>query len=106
MSRLYYRIKLLQSNGEVKYSNCISINKLENNIHIAQNPVNDYLYLGGLSENSKVRITNTTGQVVLEQNASAKNIVINVNSFKSGTYFVGVTNKESGIINWLKFLKL
>lgn len=59
-------------------------------IVIYPNPANDYLRIGTNGEISNVRIINTIGQVVIDQNVGANSITISTEMLTKGVYFVNI----------------
>lgn len=59
-------------------------------ISIYPNPVSDYLRIETNGEISNVRIVNTIGQVVLEQNVGLNTVTISTETLPTGVYFVNI----------------
>ena len=71
-----------------------------NHIDIYPNPTNDIINIKLKNEiKENIIITNQLGQVVKKTNIDGKEIVINVEDFTSGVYFINVSNQK------MKFLK-
>lgn len=62
------------------------------------NPVSETLYINGLQQSSKVRISNTSGQVILTTIVSGKSI--DVSRLTPGVYFISMENGKS-----IRFIK-
>ena len=46
------------------------------------------------SKDSKIKITNTLGQIILEENSSIQHLTFNIQHFPSGIYFVTISTPE------------
>lgn len=69
---------------------------------IFPNPANDQLTIqfnDGFSKNSSLRILNSIGQIVLEQELSAgeKTAVIDISGFAEGIYFLNIPGEKSSV---------
>ncbi len=72
-------------------------------LYYAPNPVQDQLTITNNSPIEKLSMTNTLGQVVLEQTIQSAEAQINLSSLKSGVYFVKATaQKQSKIFKIVK----
>jgi hypothetical protein len=100
----YYRLKIASLDGSIKFSNSLLVNKSANNISIYPNPVNNNLTVAGLAGKSTIKITNTMGQKVLEQNTSANSLNLDVTGLKSGTYILSITD-DADRVAIKKFIK-
>ena len=58
-------------------------------------PTSDVLTIEGDLKNSKIIIFNNIGKVVLQKEVHANSAIVNVQNFKSGTYFLQIRNAES-----------
>ncbi len=67
---------------------------LQETISIYPNPANDYLRIETNGKISNVRIINSIGQVVLEQNAGMNNVTISTEALQAGVYFVNIETKN------------
>ncbi len=110
---LYYRLKIVNTNGSFKYSNIITINLpiTKASITIAPNPVvNDVKgnIISPITGNVTLRIYDNTGRVVLQTTTFIKkgnnNFVQNINQLAKGAYYVDISG--NGIISRTKFQKL
>lgn len=107
----YYRLKLVDGDGQFTYSNIKNINfasVLE--VSLYPNPANQVLNLNFNSEKAmkaQVIISDGTGRHVLQQTLEMKNGVseknINIAGLKSGSYFVQIISTD--VQYGLKFIK-
>ncbi len=96
----YYRIKAVDNNGGVTYSDIISEtdnNASASSFSIYPNPVKDVLHVSGLNAtvNYELRIMNANSNVMRKtsvQNASVYNW--NLNGLKAGVYYLNIQSKE------------
>lgn len=72
-------------------------------LHYAPNPVQDQLTISNTTPIEKVSITNTLGQIVLEQTLQTTEAQINLSQLNSGVYFVKATaQKQSKVFKIIK----
>lgn len=110
----YYRLKLLETNGNSQYSKIIYIeNKITSDIRcqIAPNPVADYLNLqfdNPLSNGFSIEIYDISGKLVFSEKQEPyidrRTHQIAVNHLPNGTYILKI-NAQSGKTKSLKFVK-
>jgi hypothetical protein len=102
---MYYRLKIIFNNGDIKYSNVLSIKNdhLLPGINIFPNPVQQVLTIsisGAAKSNYAVMLVNTAGKKVYQQlfeNIQNQNIVIRRdNTLSKGLYMVLITNLHTG----------
>lgn len=89
----YYRLKIISTSGEIKYSEIVVV-KPGNNIavNIFPNPASEFINVSGLKNNSIIRISAATGHLLMQQNTSAQFLNMNIVSLKPGTYVLEVFN--------------
>jgi hypothetical protein len=98
----FYRLKMVDNNGSFKYSAVVTARlagKIKNAISINPNPVADKINLkvtAAAAVNSSIKILNTVGQVVYQQNkklVKGENIIIinKTNNLIKGLYFLQVS---------------
>lgn len=87
---------------------CTGINSFAVNgdlqLNIYPNPTNEILTIEldastalSITKNYKIEIVNIFGEVVLNQIASANNLSLNINNFKSGIYFIQLKINNSTV---------
>jgi hypothetical protein len=96
----YYRLKMINDDGTVTYSEIKSIyfdDLNKSNFEIYPNPVNDVLHISSsVNGNINVQIINTSGQVIKSYNTElASTSSIPVNYLSKGIYFIRITNNTS-----------
>jgi trimeric autotransporter adhesin len=110
---LYYRLKIINTDGSFKYSNVITISLpiTKAIITIAPNPVfNDVkgTIVSPITGNVNLRIFDNTGRIVLQTTTFVKkgnnSFVHNINNLARGSYYVDISG--NGIISRTKFQKL
>jgi trimeric autotransporter adhesin len=110
---LYYRLKIMNTNGTFKYSNIVTIYLPATKaiITIAPNPVvNDVKgnILSPISVNATLRIFDNTGRLILQTTTFIKkgknNFSQNINQLAKGSYYIDISG--NGIISRTKFQKL
>ena len=101
----YYRLRMVNIDGSITYSNSLLVSKGSNsNISIYPNPVNNNLTVAGLTGKSILKITNTMGKKVLEQNTGANSLNLDITRLKSGTYILSITDDTDRVVI-KKFIK-
>ena len=110
----YYRIKEVNKNGKVIYSNVININYMpgKSSVVMYPNPAKDFLNIkinSSKADNIVVQISDAEGRKVYEQSAKIKidesELKINIKSLSSQLYFLKITNSNNESIYFNKFLK-
>jgi hypothetical protein len=106
-SKLYYRLKAVDNNGGVKYSNIVIIATTTDNrkdLYVIRNPVSDRIdiYAGDLVKGTyQYSIANNAGQLVQAGTLDIKGqgvYTINLRSFlSSGVYLLSVRNGENSL---------
>lgn len=108
-----YRIKQVDKNAAVTYSQSININTSfgKSVVSIFPNPVKDILNLNitGVDAASQFIITDVTGNVLHKQQlpagAASANIKVNLSNLASQLYFIKIVNKKNETVSIQKFLK-
>ncbi len=104
-TRNYYRIKAVDKDGSVAYSEVISEtdnNALASSFSMYPNPVKDVLHVSGLNavENTSVTIINIQGNIIKRATVNAASYDFNVSELKQGRYYLQVNDN-----NVYQFLK-
>jgi len=101
----YYRLKIVSIDGSTRYSNSLLVSKgLNTSTSIYPNPVNNNLTVAGLVGKSTLKITNTSGKKVWEQNTNATTLSLDISRLKAGTYILSITDETDRIVI-KKFIK-
>lgn len=115
-----YRLKVSDFNGNITYSNVVSINytvwhNLISNINIYPNPaasvlnlsVNQNFSLSSFKVSSyKIQIVNSFGVVVKKATSNQSTWNTNISDLQPGTYIVQVTNNDNnGLVGTASFIK-
>lgn len=99
----YYRIKEIGNNGTVTYSSTLLLNHQAGATYtIYPNPARNQVSVSGLKTGDKVRLTNLSGQFVLEQETTG---ALNIGHIAPGTYFIQVIT-DGHAAYATKFVKL
>jgi len=100
-----YRIKVITMNGDVSYGNSLLvIDNSNGSIGVYPNPVTNNLTITGLNGQSLVKIVNSIGQTMMQQNTSANVLNLDVSTLKEGVYMLSITD-DSDRISIKKFIK-
>lgn len=96
----YYRLKMVDVNGALKYSNTIAVKFISNStFDIYPNPVKDRLInirYSPISNNEQVTVYNSTGVAVLSKKLIATTTVkqIDLKQLPAGVYYIRLKNKN------------
>ena len=96
----YYRLKMVDTDKSIKYSEIISVNndcakKNKSSLLITPNPTNNTIQVKEFNSNGVMYIYDMTGRLVLTATISeSENQNINVADLTSGTYLVQVRSNE------------
>ena len=109
--KLYYRISDCENTGlELYVSNdvcndLLSINEIQNeriNFYVAPNPTNDFLNIKrSNSAETELKIIDSNGKVLINRYINGYEDVINIQTLKSGIYFLQIENNSPIIIQKL-----
>ncbi len=87
----YYRLKMTDASGNSKYSNTVSVNRLNAtaNIAVMPNPVKDNLFVN-LNNNDACTLilTDMFGRTLATQNAENGQAIINMSNYAPGQYLL------------------
>ncbi len=102
----YYRLKQVDTDDAFTYSGIARFTKGNYEaITVYPNPVNDKLFISGLSGQNTIVITAVSGQTITSlQTNGLTTQNINVSKLASGTYFIAITNQQ-GITQTFKINK-
>lgn len=98
-SPLLVRIRQVKANGQLLYSNIVSVNAKYDGagISIYPNPANQFVTIGNSPEQATVTLLDYTGRKVLAQQISRIQNKIDVSMLGSGIYFIKVTTGDQVI---------
>ena len=110
----YYRLKIISTNGEIKYSQVIKLLNKEKGfelVNIVPNPVKNNAVLiitSATTGKIKIVISDVVGKILMNQTLSIiagnNNIDLNFENITAGTYFIKAIN-EDGELKTLRFVK-
>lgn len=94
----YYRIKEVDRNGKVFYSNIVSLNSASSQgLKVYPNPAKDILNVrlpSGISKEVTLLVTDASGRSVLSKSLhgikGAYNLQLDISRFNAGTYFIKI----------------
>lgn len=94
-SKLFYRLEMIDKDGNYEYSSVISVNIKSNRLFtISPNPAKDILNIKG-DDIIKVEVLGVTGNILIAQENRIKSVVqINIAHLSAGVYLVRITTKE------------
>jgi hypothetical protein len=100
----YYRLKLRDDKGHIKYSDIVRINAGAAIVMIYPNPAKDFVkIILPQSSNSEIVLVNSTGQVVKRVRTNQNSLILDVTALGSGLYTIVV--KNSITVAALRFVK-
>lgn len=93
----FYRLKQIDINGDYHYSQVRMVHfKDGSSVQIHPNPVHENVLVSGLTEKSKIVITNVLGQIVLRvQTNGEADKELHTAGFTPGIYLIRVTDEHS-----------
>jgi len=100
------RFEIVFGESNTSYENILN-RKNETQLSVYPNPANDVLNINISNvnfKNSKVMVTNVSGQQLINTNMSGAQAQLNIESLSNGVYFVNVSNEE-GFNKTVKFVK-
>lgn len=84
-----YRIKIIDINGEVKYSNILKVNLSgKGNFEIYPNPAKDVVTINGIKANQVVKLVNAEGRELVQKISTGQSITLDVSKYPAGMYLV------------------
>ncbi len=99
---IFYRLKLIDRDGQFTYSPIRQINIQHSTLNIAPNPVSNWLHVQVKSEkpgNATWQVTDIQGRVVMQQTrqlqAGANTFPINISALAKGEYILSVRGETS-----------
>ncbi len=100
----YYRIRLEDIDGKISFSSMVTLrNNISSSISVYPNPAKEKLYINGVSDFSKVVITDATGKIISRSILSSGEHFLNINHLSKGIYFLKI--ERGGNLQTLKFFK-
>ena len=103
----YYRLKQVDFDGNSTYSKVIALSKKsKSTLKISPNPAHSDLEISGIADGDFIEIYNNLGQLVKTITVFDSNNKVDISDLTSGTYVVKVVNnKQSGVVETVKFVK-
>lgn len=102
MGKNYYRLKQIDIEGKISYSNIIAMDfDAENNdIWIAPNPVENTctVFLGNIQNDTQMYLMDTSGKILKNYTIIAEpyaEITLDLSDLASGMYFLHISNKKT-----------
>ena len=110
----YYRLKMIDNNGEYKYSNVITVSfaNITGAVIVVPNPVTHEARVTIISTedgNVQYKLIDNSGRILLQKSISVRkglnnNVTIDMDKISSGIYFLNVTG--AGLSKNIKLQKL
>ncbi|MFN3404894.1 MAG: T9SS type A sorting domain-containing protein [Cytophagaceae bacterium] len=88
----FFRLKIVEADGEITYSKVISIRKTIGDVKIYPNPFDQQLNITGI-KHSNIVILNSEGKILLAEEV-IENAILHVSGLAHGKYFLIVTDLE------------
>ncbi len=103
----FYRLKQVDIDNKVTYSNIIKIDLSNalNNISVYPNPAHDKVTIAGLSGNITLQLYNSTGQLVKEQKNAVQQPALNISNLPNGVYQLIIISVNTGKRTISKIIK-
>lgn len=90
----YYRLKMVDLNGSIRYSSIVSSNRTENQTQVIPNPTNGSFRVSGLSGTNKLELCDLHGKV-LEMKETDQEVVFFDLKQKAGAYLLRISNSKA-----------
>jgi hypothetical protein len=105
--KAYYRLKMVDLDGSMKYSNIITLtnNCTPSSLTVYPNPVNNFIEVGGLKPGFVVKVWDVRGREVLSVKAISTRQNIQTAQLANGSYFVEIFNNRSSERKIFKIVK-
>ncbi len=88
-------VNIRVDNVKIMQENAQTVSDLtDTKISVFPNPVNDYLFIGGLQTDSQIRIYDILGNVCIEKNLSSESETIDIKHLSNGQYFIVIDNNN------------
>lgn len=101
---VYYRLRMVDINGKVRYSSIIKLSGTnDSKITLYPNPAINTVSISGLNTKDVIRLLTIDGKVLLQRNAGAQSVMLNIEKYKSGSYILQVQNENQVVQH--KFVK-
>ena len=104
--RYYYRLKMADKDGEIRYSGTriLHFGSTET-IALQPNPARQQVSISGIPANSRIHLLDATGRVVLQLVAQATATTLSIANLAPGHYQVRISNPDGAIIGSTKLVK-
>ena len=91
----YYRLKMIDINGNFTYSD-IKVIKLDKNnlLQVFPNPVRQFVTIKGLQPNGSIEIVSLEGKILEQLKTTGSILTIDLGKLPGGTYFIRYRNDE------------
>src|SRR5262249_22311959 len=104
-STLYYRIKLYDQDGHIKYSNTVMVKLSNKGITVWPTLFNEQLYIGFTSQGNstiQVQLTDAAGKIIVQSNYAVNNgynqvTVADLGALPKGAYLLRVSNAKENV---------
>jgi hypothetical protein len=103
-SKNFYRIKMINADGKITYSDIALVRKDLIAIDIYPNPVTNTMHITNLATSGILKISNFNGQVILQKNMNEGSQTVNVNTLAPGIYTLEIFT-NAGRITKKTFIK-
>ncbi len=97
----YYRLKMIDRDGKINYSNILPVRTKRKTITISPNPASDYIFITGTYKKGTVGITNASGIPVVTINTMGTVTGINISLLPAGVYFVRYSDGRNTVVKKL-----
>ena len=96
ISTQYYRIKEVSLDGELSYSEVVSISpEVSFNYQVHPNPAQDFIHINfDVAQAYQIEIHDIAGQLIHQFASKDAQTIVDVSSWKEGTYLVQISNEH------------
>jgi Secretion system C-terminal sorting domain/Right handed beta helix region len=97
-SLTYYRLKQIDFDGTFSYSRIIAVQSaIDNQLNLYPNPANNFVFLDLGNTGAEIELHDVSGRIIFTQTATKHLTKIDLSKFKSGIYFLKITDKDNGV---------
>lgn len=97
----YYRLKMVDKDGQFKYSNVAVINiPSGNHIKIYPNPARNFIQIDGIQKGVSIEVNDASGKLVKRFISNASNRYV-VSDLHRGLFFIKIHDKENATVSKL-----
>lgn len=96
VDRYFYRLKMINTNGEFSLSSVIPVNiRAQQALQLSPNPAKNFITISGFKKEGTITIFNANGASVLSNSTRLQTTGINISSLPRGIYFIRCSDGDT-----------